>query len=620
LQPLPKVNLFIGWSGETSRKLAIALDDWIQDVIQAVKPWISEDLGPGIWPHKLEDSLKETKFGIFCLTKENRDAPWMHYEAGFLAREVPVYPYLLNLEPVEIKGPFSYMQMLHANKEGTLKLLFAINEVIGGPHAISRERLTKVFDVFWPKLNEMLGELQKVPVALLGNPLPSKVEALAKENIESLSAVKRIEEALVESPGRASRPQRQPEPKPRRSRAATFQIEVINPSRNSRRGPVAISWHQVFEMTRILPQELVVRDEAGHELPFQVDPVVPNDPSCAVLLFSLDQEIKGRLEENSSSSYLITLEKRRLSPTAPTAPPAGDKKSRNKERPVPLINSKLEILLELAPAPWHNESSGYAGSVSSVKLDTGSSVKLDKKEILGMFKVAKSDYKERCMQVDQLFYPDGTPITSKSELIKQPYHLISQSTGPVQDSVTIASAPFDYDYLNPHTQEHISLRCQLYRVIRLYKDANYVLEELELIGVPVAGNREKDRVSLPFGARYFSYVDFGLEHYRLSSFSEGQIICAAWFPYQAYGFAANQPLHRFQNPHQESDRNGDEDNTFSWLVGCNKGIKCLHLFTYGENQGLQAQVENAWYETISEPLFARLIRQGKTSKRAHFRA
>jgi hypothetical protein len=78
------------------------------------------------WGPNLDKELEETHFGILCLTPECLESPWIHYEAGALSKFVDkahVCPYLLGLEPSDVKGPFVNFQAAEANKTGTLKLV-----------------------------------------------------------------------------------------------------------------------------------------------------------------------------------------------------------------------------------------------------------------------------------------------------------------------------------------------------------------------------------------------------------------------------------------------------------------------------------------------------------------
>ena len=42
------MRVFISWSGERSKRVALTLHTWLPDVIQAIEPWMSRrDLGAG---------------------------------------------------------------------------------------------------------------------------------------------------------------------------------------------------------------------------------------------------------------------------------------------------------------------------------------------------------------------------------------------------------------------------------------------------------------------------------------------------------------------------------------------------------------------------------------------
>jgi hypothetical protein len=39
------MKVFISWSGEPSRTIASALNDWLEGVLPQVEPWMSDDQG-----------------------------------------------------------------------------------------------------------------------------------------------------------------------------------------------------------------------------------------------------------------------------------------------------------------------------------------------------------------------------------------------------------------------------------------------------------------------------------------------------------------------------------------------------------------------------------------------
>jgi hypothetical protein len=123
-------KVFLGWSGERSKRAAKALRDWIPTVIQAADPWMSEaDIDPGSnWDKDLLKTLEEAKIGILCITSDDLKSIWMHFEAGMLANSLKdsnyVCPYLLGVEPTDIQGPLSRFQAKRADRESTKQLLY----------------------------------------------------------------------------------------------------------------------------------------------------------------------------------------------------------------------------------------------------------------------------------------------------------------------------------------------------------------------------------------------------------------------------------------------------------------------------------------------------------------
>lgn len=160
------MNIFISWSGTASKAVAEALRSWIPRVIQSARPWLSStDIESGArWSPEVEEQLRKCTAGILCMTSDNVVAPWLLFEAGALSKTVGrpfVCPYLLDLEPSDLRAPLSLFQARRANHEDTFALMSTING--GAPeNQLSREGLEDAFEAFWKKLETALGEARKL--------------------------------------------------------------------------------------------------------------------------------------------------------------------------------------------------------------------------------------------------------------------------------------------------------------------------------------------------------------------------------------------------------------------------------------------------------------------------
>jgi TIR domain-containing protein len=158
------VKIFIGWSGERSKQIASALWDWLPSVVQAVKPWMSErDINSGArWLLALLDQLQNTDFGIVVLTGEIMREPWMHFEAGAVAKQLKgaaLCPYLIDIsDKSQVVGPLTQFQMKMANKEETFSLVADINMRLG-EESLSDRVLSQAFERSWPDLEKAINSL-----------------------------------------------------------------------------------------------------------------------------------------------------------------------------------------------------------------------------------------------------------------------------------------------------------------------------------------------------------------------------------------------------------------------------------------------------------------------------
>jgi hypothetical protein len=163
------VKVFISWSGEESKAVALALRHWFKPVLQAVEAWMSEeDIGAGKrWSAEIAAQLEQSQFGIVCLTRDNLLSPWLLFEAGAIAKTIAegrVIPYLVGLLESEIpeKHPLTQFQRVHSSREGTLKLVLAINSSFSIP--LPADVVKQTFEKFWGDLEI---QLKAIPPQLL---------------------------------------------------------------------------------------------------------------------------------------------------------------------------------------------------------------------------------------------------------------------------------------------------------------------------------------------------------------------------------------------------------------------------------------------------------------------
>lgn len=156
------MKLFISWSGGRSKALAEALAGWIPKVIQTVECFYSDDgIRAGArWNNEINAQLEFTDFGILCITPENVSAPWLHYEAGALAKRVTadsrVVPVTLGFGPAAITPPLNQFNGVESNEQGIRKLVKAIVEV-----ADANVDVDSAFEVWWPRLRV---KIESIPV------------------------------------------------------------------------------------------------------------------------------------------------------------------------------------------------------------------------------------------------------------------------------------------------------------------------------------------------------------------------------------------------------------------------------------------------------------------------
>lgn len=161
------MKIFISWSGHRSRVIAETLNDWLRRVIQAVRPFYSPEIEKGAkWSDEVDAALEGTSFGIICLTPDNLNSTWIHYEAGALSKtkDALIWTFLYGLTPGDVPPPLGKFQHTVAERGDVLRLLRTINarldEVGGQP--LPERLLEENFELFWPRLEEGLRAAEQV--------------------------------------------------------------------------------------------------------------------------------------------------------------------------------------------------------------------------------------------------------------------------------------------------------------------------------------------------------------------------------------------------------------------------------------------------------------------------
>jgi len=184
------VNVFLSWSGATSREVARALREWLPLVVQAIKPFMSEeDIGKGErWQACLDGNLSAAPFGIVCVTAQNLEAPAIHFEAGALSNaftESHVCPFLVGVRPSDLPWTLAQFQITEAQPEDLLRLLRAINKAM--PFPLDDAVLKDTFELRWPALRERLDALPAPEKKGLGK----ATDELVEETLETVRAIAR---------------------------------------------------------------------------------------------------------------------------------------------------------------------------------------------------------------------------------------------------------------------------------------------------------------------------------------------------------------------------------------------------------------------------------------------
>ena len=139
------------------------------------------------WNDVITDALDDIDFGLLFVTEENKEKPWLLFEAGALAKNVSrskVIPIIIDASELELsRSPLFAFQHVGMTKDGVSRVMRSIYKSLERP-IISNSVLTTCIDKWWPELDDAYKKLEK--------PKPAK----AKKKLTEDERLDRIETSL----------------------------------------------------------------------------------------------------------------------------------------------------------------------------------------------------------------------------------------------------------------------------------------------------------------------------------------------------------------------------------------------------------------------------------------
>ncbi len=205
------MKVFLSWSGDASHQIARALYGWLPMLIQRIEPYISSEIDKGArWSTDIARELESSSFGIACVTNENKEAPWLLFEAGALSKSVAegrLAPLLCGIEQSDIqRSPISQFQMTKFERTEFLRLIRSINSSLE-LDALDVAVLDNLFDALWPSLSTavetILAQSERLqprpPAPVDGERIMGAIEELITNSRATAQILARPEKLLPEN-------------------------------------------------------------------------------------------------------------------------------------------------------------------------------------------------------------------------------------------------------------------------------------------------------------------------------------------------------------------------------------------------------------------------------------
>lgn len=156
------MHIFLSWSGTLSKNIANEFKDLLEQILPGNDVYVSnQEIRSGErWVANIGKGLEDASYGLLFVNPSNKDAPWILFEAGALAKSFSssnVVPVLTNMSDADLStSPLSQFQNRKLTKEDISTLILDINATSERP--IAGERVLRSFEAFWPDSWSRIGK------------------------------------------------------------------------------------------------------------------------------------------------------------------------------------------------------------------------------------------------------------------------------------------------------------------------------------------------------------------------------------------------------------------------------------------------------------------------------
>lgn len=145
-------TIFLSWSGKQSKHYAEAWRRWIRKVFPKSEVFLSsKDIRAGAdWRRVLSKNIRSTKIGIVYITAQNRNQPWILFEAGALAiaKRRRLIICVISGSTKNLPDPLKGHNAQRLDRDGSKMVFDELRAVVGKPKM--------KFSAAWLTLKELL--------------------------------------------------------------------------------------------------------------------------------------------------------------------------------------------------------------------------------------------------------------------------------------------------------------------------------------------------------------------------------------------------------------------------------------------------------------------------------